>query len=348
MVALLTLCAMAPSSQAQPDPDPAVVTALADRILSCRHEASGVFLLDPWAEKRPAGFVPYFAHFAAYGLARAFEVTRKPEYLRATDAWVDWYGSHQRPDGTVTDYVFEAGGTLAPKDDMDSTDSYAAMYLWVVAERWRVAPEPSGWLRERELSCLRAVSAILLTLQEDGMTIAKPTYPIEYAMDNAEVVAGLRSAGLIFDALGNPGMAAHVRRLAERAEVSLRTLYSPEHGYFAWYRDLQGQMGFALDKWYPDVMAQVLVLMRVGRLGEPDQSVFGRVAQTYLTREFDSDRPSEHTWFGLAAQRVGNDEWVRKVVTPLNQLPAEAVPGYDSLRCSSILEAITGGTRPRW
>jgi len=343
MVSLLALLA---TPAAAAPPDTAVVAALADRILQCCDEPTGAIFLQPPAEARPGGLVPYFAHFGAYGLLRAYEVTAEPQYLRAADRWIAWYAAHQRPDGTVTDYDLQDDGTLIPTGDMDSTDSYAAMYLWVVAERRRVAPLPEGWLREHELSCYGALSAILLTMQDDGLTIAKPDYPIEYAMDNTEVIVGLRSAGLIFDALGNPGVAGHVRRLADRAETELRTFYDAEHGHFAWYRDLAGERGFALEKWYPDVMAQVLLLMRIGRPEEPDRSVWARVVRDHLVREFDPARPAEHVWYGLAAQRVQDEEWGRKLVAPLNELTAEHIAAFDALRCSSVLEAITGGTRP--
>ena len=46
-------------------PDPVLVRALADRILACRHEPTGLLLMVPMAEGRPGGVSPYFAHFAA-------------------------------------------------------------------------------------------------------------------------------------------------------------------------------------------------------------------------------------------------------------------------------------------
>lgn len=330
----LCLCAVAPGlSQADPS-DPDLVTALGDRILACRTDA-GLLLMVPPAEGRPAGYLPYFADVAAYGLFRAHEVTASAAYPAAADACIDWYRAHQQLDGAVTDDTFAPGGTLSSTGDVDSTDSYAAMYLWVLAERHQVAPDSPQWLRERELTCFRAVSAILLTLQDDGLTTARPSYPIEYTMDNAEVVVGLRSAGAVFEALGNAGMASHVRRLADRAEKEVRTLYRPEHGYFAWHRDLQGQKGYALEKRYPDVMAQ-----------EPDRSVFAKVGQLHLAPAFEPEKPWEHVWYGLAAQRVGGEQWMSRLVLPLNSLTRTEIATFDSLRCSAVLEAITGGTRP--
>jgi hypothetical protein len=229
---------------------------------------------------------------------------------------------------------------------MDSTDSYAAMYLWLVAERWRASQQPVDWLTDRERSCVLALSAILLTMQADGLTIAKPSYPIEYAMDNAEVIVGLHGASQVFDALDNPGLARHCAYLAGRAEAELRTLYSEDLGYFAWHRDLQGKAVWELSTWYPDVMAQVLVLMRIGRPEAPDRHVFELVAERFLAAEFEPDRPSEHIWYGLAAHRVGNRDWTDKIIAPLNELSADRIAELDALRCSSILEALTGGTWP--
>jgi len=330
----------------QPAPNAAVIEALGDHLLTCRHEPTGVLFFEP-ATKRPGGLVPYFSHFAAFGLVRAYEVSPKPEYLQAADEWIDWYRAHMQPDGTVTDYKLNDDETLTSTGDMDSTDSYAAMYLWLVAERRRVAPEPAGWLQERERSCVLALSAILLTMQEGGLTIAKPDYPIEYAMDNAEVVTGLRSAGSIFDALANPGMAAHCRALADRAEAELRTFFSAEHGFFAWYRDLAGKKAWELEKWYPDVMAQVVVLMHIGTPQDPDRQVFDLIAERFLAEEFDAAKPSEHIWYGLAAQRVDNEEWAGKLLPPLNDLTPERIAEFDALRGCAVITALTGGTSLR-
>jgi len=343
---LLTCLILALGAGAWAAPDAALVRALAERILACRHEPTGVFLIAPIAEGTPAGLSPYFAHFAAYGLLRAYEVVPDPEYLAAADAWVDWYREHMQADGTVTDYRLEPDGRLTSAGDMDSTDSYAALYLWLIAERWRAKPEPAEWLRERELSCFRAYSAIMLTLQADGLTVAKPSYPIEYMMDNAEVIVGLWSGVSVFEALGNEGMATQCRRLGDRMEAELRTFYSPEHGYFAIYRDLQGRKGYQLTQWYPDVMAQVLALMRIGRAQEPDRSVFARVARDFLEKEFDLTRPLRHAWYGLAAQRVGDTDWADRIIGALGRLTPESVSNLDSVECNTVLEAITGGTRP--
>ena len=105
-------------------------------------------------------------------------------------------------------------------------------------------------------------------------------------------------------------------------------------------------MGYDLAKWYPDVMAQVLLLMRVGRPEAPDTDVFTRVAAEHLQPGFDADRPWESIWYGLAAQRVGNAEWTDRIIGPLSSLPHEEITQFDALRCSQLLEALTGGTRP--
>ncbi|HJN15287.1 MAG TPA: hypothetical protein QGH10_07355, partial [Armatimonadota bacterium] len=299
---LMLLAALNSPIAAQPAPNPTVVRALADRILACHHEPTGVLFTDT-LDKRAGGLIPYFAHFHAYGLLRAYEAIDDERCLSAADTWIDWYRGHMQADGTVTDYTFNADDTLTTTGDMDSTDSYAAMYLWLVSERYRVTGAPTEWLRERERSCFLALSGILLTMQPDGLTIAKPSYAIEYTMDNAEVIVGFRSAALIFDALENPGMASHARRLADRTEEELRTLYDEDRGYFAWYRDMNGDMGFALEKWYPDVMAQVLPLMRIGRPEGPDQSVLAKIVADNPLPEFDATAAQRQIWYGLAAQR---------------------------------------------
>jgi hypothetical protein len=327
-------------------PEP-LVRALGDRILECRHEASGALFMVP-LEPRPGGLVPYFSHFEAYGLLRAYEATRDERYLAASDAWIDFYRARMRPDGTVTDFTFADDDRFVSTGDMDSTDSYAAMYLWVVAERVRVAGDEGGWLSERELSCYRALSAVLLTMQGDGLTLAKPGYPIEYLMDNSEVIIGLRSAAGLFGALGDTGMANHSTDLATRAEAELRTFYDRDRGYYAWYRDQVGDKGYALDKWYPDVMAQVLFLMWVGRPEGVDVALARRLSESGLVPAFGSADPGPRVWLGLAAQRVGLAECAEEIVAQVAALSPEEVSGWDGLACGRTLELLTGGTRPVW
>jgi len=343
-VTLRVLVATSLSTQTPAVDGTGVIRFAADGIMACRL-GDGAILFVP-ASEHPAKLVPYFSHFGAYGLLRAYAATGHREYLAAADAWIDWYGDHQGLDGTVTDYALTPEGTLTSTGEMDSTDAYAAMFLWLVAERWRITQEPSDWLRKRERSCVLALSAVLLTLQDDGLTIGKPDWPIEYLMDNADVVAGLRSADVIFDALGNPGMASHCRALAARCEKELRSFFDPQRGYYAWYRDLNGNMGLELDKWYPDVMAQVLFLSRVGRPDDPDRKVFDLVVGRFLSAQLDPAKLQEHVWYALAAQRVGADTWADRLVTHLGGLTADIIDKLDSLQCALIIEALTGGSRP--
>jgi len=344
-VTLRVLVAALPSTQTPAVDGTAAIRFAADRILACRLGDSGAILFVP-ASEHPAKLVPYFSHFGAHGLLRAYAATGHQEYLAAADAWIDWYGDHQGLDGTVTDYGLTPEHALTSTGEMDSTDAYAAMFLWLVAERWRAAQEPPDWLRKRERSCVLALSAVLLTLQDDGLTTGKPDWPIEYLMDNADVVAGLRSADLIFVALGNPGMSSHCRALAARCEKGLRGFFDPQRGYYAWHRDVNGNMAWELGKWYPDVMAQVLFLSRIGRPDDPDRKVFDLVAERFLSAQFDPAKPQEHVWYALAAQRVAADAWADRLVTHLGGLTAETMDKLDCLQCGLIIEALTGGSRP--
>ncbi|MCX6907570.1 MAG: hypothetical protein NTY01_05950, partial [Verrucomicrobia bacterium] len=169
------------------------VERAAEQIL--HHQTSDGAIVMGALPSKQSRLVPYFANFAARGLVAAFRETRDARWLDAAKRWAAWHEAHMNADGTIYDFN-GAPGAWKPTGHYDSTDSYAATYLDLVFAIHRAAPDHE-WLRSRLPSVRRAVAAIHLTLQPNGLTIAKPKWPVMYLMDNTETAARLRAAAAI-------------------------------------------------------------------------------------------------------------------------------------------------------
>ncbi|WP_274365628.1 hypothetical protein [Paenibacillus thermotolerans] len=136
--------------------------------------------------------VPYFTHFGLLGL---LENSDNADVVRK---YMDWYFSHLNrtatpttPEGSVYDYYIETDQTTeTPTYDFDSTDSYASTFL-NVARKYAEVTGDTNYLTEHKDDLLLIARAMLSTMQSDGLTLAKPSWPVKYLMDNSEVYAGL-------------------------------------------------------------------------------------------------------------------------------------------------------------
>lgn len=261
---------------------------------------------------RPAGgdcaLIPYFSNFAAEGLVAAYTDTKDPEYLNAAKRWVAWFESHQNPDGTIYDYQGRSGAWKS-KGTYDSTDSYAATFIELIHAINAARPDPA-WLRARSNSLKQAVKAIRLTLQPNGLTLARPGWPVMYTMDNTETLRGLQYAVPLFTALGETAAAADARNLAVamKAGIDTQLWYPPSLNYLVGLQT-DGHRAEALDKWYPDAMAN---LMAIGWLEQSDRNRglyhrYKAAFSTTLPKTARTEDDVEHlVWWGFAAQAAGD------------------------------------------
>ncbi len=205
----------------------------------------------------PVWTVPYLGNFAALALLAADEVRPNATDVRRVERWLLWYAANQKADGTIDDQE----GTVASyrsRGRRDSTDSYAATFLMAVARYERALdqkPEPS-----LHQAAQKALSAIEAVVQPDGLTIAKPDYPMKYLMDNIEVFGGLDEAASYFDAVGDGARAARARRRAARLATSLEPFWSETNHSYAVALDMKGAYTVGLAKSYPDGLAQLFAL----------------------------------------------------------------------------------------
>lgn len=191
---------------------------------------------------------PYFANLAARAL-----LTR-PGHLGAVEAWLDWYLANLNPDGTIDDFRVVAGQEV-PTGRYDSADSYAATYLSLVAAYRRAGGDPE-WVRASRAG-LEQVAGVLAALTDagDGLTWARPRYPLKLLMDNAEVWAGWQDWADLLLELGDPAGAAAARQRAARLQASLARFRADDR--YAW---ALGPLGLRREanpaRFYPDAVAQ--------------------------------------------------------------------------------------------
>ena len=205
----------------------------------------------------PVWTVPYVSNFAAMALLAAHELRPNPGDVSRAERWLLWYADNQEPDGTICDRE----GTVASYKSngrRDSTDSYAATFLMAVSRHRRAAREgsPPGILR----AAVKALAAIEAVTQDDGLTFAKPDYPMKYLMDNIEVYGGLIEGASFFDAAGLEKEASKARRMAARLAASLAKFWSEKDRRFEVAIDGKGVSSGGFEKPYPHGLAQLFAL----------------------------------------------------------------------------------------
>lgn len=210
------------------------------------------------AKAEPVTIIPYFSHFAARGLLIAYRRGGDKRFLEGARRWMQWYAEHMNPDGTVNDYQ-GAYPELRSTGDMDSTDSYAALYLTLLRDEARIQAS-TAFLESMQDSARKAVAAMELTMQDDGLTFAKPSYRMKYLMDNIEVREGYAAAIEIAERLEWTEERIRWQTTFDRLTRLLEDkYYSEERQWFAFAIDEAGQSHFDT-QYYPGIMAQCFVL----------------------------------------------------------------------------------------
>jgi hypothetical protein len=299
--------------------DRAVRTA-AVRQLFALQSADGALAMGP-ADRGSRRLVPYFSNLGAFGVVVTGGIKSERERIRR---WVLWYDAHRNPDGTVYDYEGGSGAWKAT-GKYDSTDSYASTYLELIYALHR-ADDDKAWLKERYPFVRRAIEAIRLTMQTNGLTTAHPKWPVMYTMDNVEVLRGLRAAVLLAKAMGSGDDAKAWAALGDRTQDAIaRYLWDDTKGCYLVGRQTDNAV-FAggLEKWYPDVMAN---LMAIGWLPKDAPSARHHADLYRRLAAKTADSPSAGipaianddelmgrlAWWGYAARAMRDKERLSKV-----------------------------------
>ena len=258
--------------------------------------------------------VPYLGNFGAMALLAAHALHPNTNDVRRVEQWLLWYARHQEPDGTI----YDREGTLGayPSNGRrDSTDAYAATFLMAV---WRyqkaLGKEPAPEITRAAGLALGAIKAVA---QPDGLTLAKPDYPMKYLMDNLEVYGGLREGASFFASAGHPAEAAEARCMAAQAGKGLQAFWSAKDQYFWVGLDRKGVYSGGLTRSYPQGLAQLYALAHLA----PERSgLWQRVRQQF--RPGDEGMPVER-WL-MAASRCATPEETQA----LRQATRQALLGF--------------------
>jgi hypothetical protein len=268
--------------------DAARACALAERLLAYQRDDGRLLLNLP--SNKSVRLVPYFSNLAALGWTEAARVTtdtaQRRRFLASTEKWLGWYAAHMNPDGTI--YDFEGPpDALKATGDFDSSDSYAATFA-LLAWRHREASADTALLQKLKPALRSAYGAVLLTMDGDGLTYAKPFYSEKYLMDNLEVAAGLAAFSRCFRELGETALASDALAHLARIKAGIPRYFRPEIGAFGYTMGTFGVVSGELKVPYPDVLAQLMVFSWASKGDDGAKQFLGRLRREFFDKNPDA------------------------------------------------------------
>jgi hypothetical protein len=251
----------------------------------------------------PALVVPYFAQHVALAWVASSHHLKNKRDLQAAGRWLRWCASHQEPQG----YWNHWDGTrrrYAKTAECDAWDSSASMYLVALESYERaggaVSPEMIG-AASKSLGCLESL------MQSNGLTIAKPEYPVMYLMDNVESYAGAAAGSRLFNRLKRGPEQERAAAVALKVKRALPSFWKEEEKLFAWARHPGGAVDVGFSKVYPDGLAQLFGIAFVQSSGDLLKKTSGR----FQPEPSAAAAAGSERWL-MAAARVDADlasEW---------------------------------------
>lgn len=211
---------------------------------------------------------PYFAHLAAYCALEAAPERAGELSLR----WLNWWMTHRNPttqtalihfanaDGSALATELPAASPAVTPNDEDATDSNAALFLLVLGRHLSLfGPDGlvDGWkVHTQEVYDFMLTPGVRA---DDGLTWAKPTYPIKYLMDNVEVWAGVDAAVSIFHMMGDAARRDSAKAWRDLLATAIeQRFWDANTGLWNHSIDGAGTVSQSnLDNPYPDALAQV-------------------------------------------------------------------------------------------
>lgn len=259
---------------------------------------------------------PYFGNIAALGLIAADTRESRAAVLK----WMEWYLAHLNASGpnvpanSVFDYVYDpVAKTETPTGDFDSVDSYASTALNVAYTAYTSGDADLQAFVTANITTYEAIANILTyggpigvrinAGPDAGLTIAKPSYPIAYTMDNAEVYSGLADFARLESLLGR--QADYYGSWAETTRNAiLEKLWNPTNSNFDWaYANASDT-----DVFYAQGTAQLWPII-FGVVAPNDPKAISGWAQfsASFPRWYEGGIPDSYPWVSIAraAQLMG-------------------------------------------
>jgi hypothetical protein len=151
-------------------------------------DASGAFRFHPVSVAGSWYIHPYEANVAAWGVLHGGQ-----QYAPAARTWLQWYMDHMDPEtGYVPDYTvnvatYDTAPLLSPFGERyyESTDATAATFLTACRKYVEVSGEKT-FLRQNKHAVWAAVRAMESTVQDTGLSWARPDRAVHFLANNCE------------------------------------------------------------------------------------------------------------------------------------------------------------------
>ncbi|MGM0379020.1 MAG: hypothetical protein ACQEQE_04685 [Bacillota bacterium] len=158
--------------------------------------SNGAIILRPSNEMN---IIPYFSNFAAIALIE----TNDRKNISQAKKYIIWYVNHLNSEdkdynniaGSIYDYkIIKKNNKLIETSQFsyDSIDSYAASFF-ILLNKYFEKTNDKSFILKNDLEIKLIENALLKSIKSNGLSMAKPDYPVYYLMDNCEVYKGLKS-----------------------------------------------------------------------------------------------------------------------------------------------------------
>jgi hypothetical protein len=228
----------------------------ASNFIASRQLADGAIL------KSDTEIDPYFANYAAIGWIKDARASR----ISDAESWINWYIGHFNwPDsqglyGTVYNYTYDPStGVETSSGTYDSADAYAATFLQLIEALWNTDNAGARSFIKSTVGeyDFNIVGNVITDLQQsNGLVYAKPSYKVEYLIDNAEDWAGLEAlANLAHRAWDDTNTQSWYQAHASNLKSGIQSvLYIPSTQL---YYPSAGSSTPNMSTFYPDAVSQL-------------------------------------------------------------------------------------------
>ena len=284
---------------------------------------------------------PYFADIAALAL-----LDDAGRYGDQVKKYMDWHFAHLNTaegeynglDGTIYDYIITVkDGRVTEErvshpqggDPYDSTDSYAATFLTVLAKYADKTGDKQYIISQAEN--IKRIAGVMTATLHNSLSFAKPNHKVKYLMDNCEVYEGALAAAALFGIIADSGMssyrdiAAEYTAMARTVKQGINTkMWNFVTGYYTPEMTLHGipTKIFSWKKFYPCATAQLFVITSSVIEPETDRArhLYEKFSESFNWQSFDYD--DDFYWGNnvLAAAIMGDTDRVTQYMTSYEQL----------------------------
>lgn len=263
--------------------------------------------------------MPYFGNIAAIGLIKANTTASRAGALK----WMKWYLSKLNaaapdvPQYSVFDYQYStATGKLTSTMDMDSVDSYASTTLNLAYAAYQSGDAALRSYVTTNITTYEAIANLLTYSSpigvrvasgpDAGLTMAKPSYPEAYTMDNSEVYSGLKEFATLEASLGRVSQSGYYQGWATSTKNTiLSKLWDPATNTWEWVNGTPSTMTV----FYADAVAQIWPILYGVVTPTSPQALAGWASFTTANPTWYVSMPIDYPWVSvtMVARMMGEN-----------------------------------------